>query len=62
MNVKNFQDAVAKSLEEFDKTPLGTFKNKLEEEEGLFNVDRNTLQKMYDLQIEIKQNELLGLA
>ena len=51
VNVKNFQDAVAKSLEEFDQTPLGAFKNKLEEEEGLFDVDRDTLQTMYDLQI-----------
>ena len=60
-NVKNFQEAVAKSLEKFDKTPLSVFKNKLDEKQGLFNVDRDTLQKMYDLQIEIDQNKLLGL-
>ena len=59
--MKKFQDAVNKCLEEFDKTPLGVFKNKLEEKQGLFNVDRDTLQQMYDLQIEIDQNKLLGL-
>ena len=42
VDISEFQRAAADAQEEFDDTPLGRFKNQLEDEEGLFNVNRRT--------------------
>ena len=49
VDISEFQKA-AEAQEEFDNTPLGRFKNQLEDEQGLFDIDRKTLQGMYENQ------------